>query len=140
MRWVQFLLGLLLVVTVLTVRAEDRESVVLIAHGDVPRIDTVTAQRLYTGRAVEVGGVAIIAVNAAPGSKARERFLASVMNMDEERYVGYWTVRKHVGKGTPPRDMRSAAEVIAFVSATPGALGYVSASELRSGLNVVLRP
>jgi hypothetical protein len=54
--------------------------------------------------------------------------------------VAYWTVRKHIGKGTPPRELKTAAEVMDFVQATPGALGYVSAAELRPGLNVVLRP
>lgn len=121
--------------------AQERgDALVLIGHGDVPRMDAATAQRVYTGRVVELGGVALVAVNAAPGSKARERFLAGVVSMDEERYTGYWTVRRHVGKGTPPRELRSAAEVIDFVQATPGAVGYVLASELKSGLNVVLRP
>jgi ABC-type phosphate transport system substrate-binding protein len=82
----------------------------------------------------------VVVVNAAPGSRLRERFMASVMDQDDDRYVAYWTVRKHVGKGTPPRELKSAAEVIDFVQATPGGLGYVSFGDLRPGLNVVLRP
>jgi hypothetical protein len=66
--------------------------------------------------------------------------MAGVMQMEDDRYVAYWTVRKHVGKGTPPRELKTAAEVIEFVQATPGGLGYVLASELKPGLNVVLRP
>lgn len=121
-------------------QAQDLEAVVLIGHPTVPRIDLPTAQRLYTGRAVEVGGVAVVVVNAAPGSKARERFMASVMAQDDDRYVAYWTVRKHIGKGTPPRDVQTSAQVVAFVQGTPGAVGYVLASDLKPGLNVVLRP
>jgi len=75
-----------------------------------------------------------------PGSKTRERFMASVMAMDDDKYVAYWTVRKHVGKGTPPRELKSSAEVIDFVQATPGGVGYVLASELKPGLNVLLKP
>jgi len=124
----------------LPVAAQDKDAIVLIAHAGVPRLDAQTVQRLYTGRAVEVGGLAIVPVNLTPASKARERFMAGVLNQDDDKYIAYWTVRKHIGKGTPPRELKSAAEVIEFVQATPGALGYVPAADLRSGLNVVLRP
>jgi ABC-type phosphate transport system substrate-binding protein len=121
-------------------QTQDRGSVVLIAHPGMTTIDTQTAQRLFSGRAVEVAGVVVVPVHLAPGSKARERFMAQVMAMDEDKYVAYWTVRKHIGKGTPPRELKTAAEVMDFVQNTPGALGYVTAAELRPGLNVVLRP
>jgi ABC-type phosphate transport system substrate-binding protein len=121
-------------------RAQEREAVVLIGHASVPRIDAPTAQKLYTGRAVEIGNQAVTVFNAAAGSKARERFMASVMAMDDGRYVAYWTVRKHVGKGTPPREFQSATELIEHVQANPGSVGYLLASELRPGLNVILRP
>jgi ABC-type phosphate transport system substrate-binding protein len=121
-------------------QAQDRDALVLIGHPSVPRFDTATAQRLYTGRAVEVGGVAVSVVNAPVNSRLRERFMATVMNQDDDRYVAYWTVRKHVGKGTPPRELPSAAAVIDYVQATPGGVGYVSAADLRPGLNIVLRP
>jgi hypothetical protein len=119
---------------------QDRGGLVLIAHTGLPPIDATTAQRLFSGRAVEVAGVVVLPVNAAPSSKARERFMAQVMAMDEDKYVAYWTVRKHIGKGTPPRELKSAIEVMDFVQNTPGALGYVMASELRPGINVVMRP
>ncbi len=140
MNLVKHLLLALVALLALAVHAQDRDAVVLIGHPSVPRIDATTAQRLYTGRAVEIGSLAIVVVNAAPGSRARERFMAGVMQMEDDRYVAYWTVRKHVGKGTPPRELKTAAEVIEFVQATPGGVGYVLASELKPGLNVVLRP
>ncbi len=121
-------------------QAQDRDAVVLIGHAGVPTLDVATVQRLYTGRAVEAGGVALVLANAAPGSRLRERFMASVMNQEDAKYVAYWTVRRHIGKGTPPRDLKTAAEVIEFVQATPGAVGYVPASEIKPGLNVLLRP
>lgn len=120
--------------------AQDNPSVVLIGHPTVPRLTAAVAQRLYTGRAVEVGGVPIVVVNTLPGSALRERFLATVMEEDEARYTAYWTVRRHVGKGTPPRDLASAADIIGFVQGTPGGVGYVLASDVKPGLNVVLRP
>lgn len=131
---------LLLCLVTLAAQAQDRDAPVLIAHPGVPRIEPATAQRLYTGRTVEVGGVVVTVVNAAPGSRLRERFMAHVMQQDDDKYVAYWTVRKHIGKGTPPRELKSAAEIIEFVQTTPGGVGYVAAGDLKAGLNVVLRP
>lgn len=120
-------------------RAQDRDAVFVIGHADVPRIDAATVQRLYTGRTVEVAGIPMIAVNALPGSRARDRFMALVMKQDDDGYVAYWTVRKHIGKGAPPRELRSPAEIVEFVTRTPGAVGYLAADEMRPGLHVLLR-
>jgi hypothetical protein len=112
----------------------------VIAHPGVPRVDAATLQRLYTGRVIEVAGSTVSVVNIAVGNPVRDRFLAQVLNLDNERYIAYWTVRRHVGKGVPPRDLRNAAEVIEFVQSTPGALGYVDTADLKPGLNVVFKP
>lgn len=121
-------------------QAQASDAIVLVGHASLPHIDIVTAQRLYTGRAVEVGGTPVLVLNAAPGSRLRERFMATVMNQEDDKYVAYWTVRRHVGKGTPPREVKSAADVIDAVQSTPGAIGYIAVSDLRPGMNVVLRP
>lgn len=140
MKLIQSLILAALCMPNLVLAAPDRDALVLVAHPTVPHIDIATAQRLYSGRAVEVGNTAIVVVNAAPGSKLREQFLASVMNQDDDKYVAYWTVRKHIGKGTPPRELRSPAEILDFVQNTPGAVAYVWSSNLRPGMNVILRP
>lgn len=120
--------------------AQDREAIVVIGHPGLPRIDVATVQRLYTGRTVELGGIPVSVVNLPRGSKARERFMADLMGQDDDRYVAYWTVRKHIGKGTPPRELGSVAEVADHVASHPGGIGYVTIGDLRAGMNVVLRP
>jgi ABC-type phosphate transport system substrate-binding protein len=53
-------------------------------------------------------------------------FLARVLQTDRQKYVARWT-RKTFREGLPaPVVKGSDAEVIAFVRATPGAVGYVS--------------
>lgn len=113
---------------------------VVVAHAAVARVDAATLQRLYTGRAIEVAGQPVTVVNLVPGSPLRERFLNQVVGLDEDRYVAYWTVRRHVGKGIPPRELKTAAEVLEFVRSTPGAIGYVGAADLKPGVNVIYRP
>lgn len=122
------------------IAADDGAAIVVVAHPGVARVDAATLARLYTGRAIEVAGQPVSVVNALPGQPRRDRFLHQVLGQDNDRYVAYWTVRRHVGKGAPPRELKSAAEVIDFVTATPGGIGYITAAELRPGLNVVFRP
>jgi hypothetical protein len=117
----------------------NTDPVVVIGHAGVPRIDVVTVQRLYTGRAIEAGDVAVQVVNLAPGHALRQRFLAGFLQTDDDRYRAYWTVRRHIGKGVPPRELPGVAEVIDFVGRTPGAVGYVDAAALKPGLNVICR-
>jgi ABC-type phosphate transport system substrate-binding protein len=133
------LLGLPLAATPQTAAPTTLQPVV-IAHSAVGPLDASTLQRLYTGRAIEVDGQPVTVINAPPGSALRVRFLQQVLGQDDARYIAYWIVRRHVGKGAPPLELKTATEVIDFVRQTPGAIGYIAATDLRPGLNVVFRP
>ena len=115
-------------------------TVVIVGHASVRKLDLPTLRRIYTGKVVEVDGVRVAPVNAAPGQPLRQRFLADYLQQAEDEYVAYWTVRRYVGKGTPPAELRSAAEIADFVTRTPGAIGYLEESDVPRGLNVLLRP
>lgn len=114
-------------------------NVVVIGHASLSRLDAGTVQKVFTGKAIEVGGVAVTAVNASTGSNVRNRFLQTFLSQDEEKYTAYWTVRRYIGKGAPPKELNSSAEVINFVQSTPGAIGYIDEGDLKPGLNVLLR-
>ena len=47
-------------------------------------------------------------MNLKSGVRLRGQFLADLLGMDEERYVAYWTVRRYIGKGAPPRNWKAA--------------------------------
>ncbi len=136
----RFIAALSLLVAAAAGGAENGGAIVVIAHVGVEGVDATTLQRLYTGRAIEIAGVPVMAVNLPSGDPVRERFLRLVLDEQDDHYAAYWTVRRHVGKGVPPRELKSAAEVIGFVRSTPGGVGYIAASDLRPGINVIFRP
>jgi len=111
--------------------------VVVVGHAALRKLDTTQVYRIYTGRLVELGGQALLPVNLPPASLARQRFLNDYLQQDEDRYTAYWTVRRYVGKGVPPRELSNASEVIAYVLSTPGAIGYLDDSEVPAGMNIV---
>jgi hypothetical protein len=113
--------------------------VVVIGNASVKKVDATSVFRIYTGRTSEIDGAAIYAVNAPTGTPIRNRFLASCLQQDENRYTAHWTVRKYVGKGTSPREFARSAEVLNYVTTTPGAIGYLEESEVAPGMNILLR-
>ena len=125
-----------MVLMALPARAAD---IVVIGNSNVPKMDVLTVQKIYTGKFIAVAGVSVKPVAMKSGSQERIRFLKEFLDQDEEKYDAYWTVRRYIGKGTPPVDLDAAADVIRYVLITPGGIGYIDAAELRPGLNVVTR-
>lgn len=112
--------------------------VVVIGSTGMGKLDAVMVQKVFTGKVIEVNGRHVYAVNIRP-SALRDRFLRHFLDQDDEKYTAYWTVRRFIGKGVPPRELPGVEEVIEFVRNTPGAIGYIDESEIRPGLNVVAR-
>ena len=113
-------------------------NIVIIGNVNLTKVSAEVIPKIFTGKVLEVGGINVIAVNVVPGN-LRDRFLTSFLKQNDEKYVAYWTVRRYIGKGAPPKELRDAADVIKFVQATPGAVGYIDEADLRAGLNVLVR-
>lgn len=111
---------------------------VIIAHPGMPAFDLTTLQRIYTGKVVEVGGVRVTPLNLPPGNALRAEFLERYLNQDDAKYIGYWTVRRYVGKGTPPRELSSTAQILDFISKTAGTIGYIDDADVNSDVEVLL--
>ncbi len=137
MRLLKIPIAALLVLCAWSTWAADH--VVIIGHPSMRKLDLVTVQRIYTGKVVEIDGSPVIPLNILPNQSIRQRFLNDYLKQDEEQFVAYWTVRRYVGKGTPPRELSDTATLIAQVQKTPGAIGYIDGSEVTPGMNVLLK-
>lgn len=115
------------------------DDIVVIAHPGVAKTDRVTLQRLFSGRIVSISQQSVTPINLPVGHPARDEFLQWVMEQNEEQYTGYWLVRRYVGKGSPPQEVGTVDDVVKYIGATPGAIGYVPASRVPPGGNVIFR-
>lgn len=113
--------------------------IVVIGNGNVPKMDAVTIQKIYTGKIISVSGINLTPVGVKSGTTVRNLFLQEFLNQDEEKYTAYWTVRRYIGKGAPPAELASDADVINYVQSTPGAVGYIDEAALKPGMNVIAR-
>jgi ABC-type phosphate transport system substrate-binding protein len=115
-------------------------SLVVVAHPDTPKLDEQTLQRVYLGKVVEIGDRPIIPVNLPKGNSLRKAFMEQVLAHPDDKFIAYWTVRRYIGQGTPPREFSTVEEQIEFLRTTPGAVGYVhDVASLKPGLRVVLK-
>ena len=80
------------------------------------------------------GGVKLVPVDNAA---EQADFLAKVLKTEPTKYAARWTKKAFREGSTAPAVKGSDAEVLAFVKATPGAIGYVSGSS--SGAKVLLK-
>lgn len=113
---------------------------VVVANADTPALDADTLQKIYLGKVVEIDGRPVVPVNLAKGSVLRASFMQQVLAQDDDKFIAYWTVRRYIGKGSPPREFATVEEQLEFLRKTPGAVGYSDDSaNIRQGLKTLLR-
>ena len=113
---------------------------VVVANPDTPALNEATLQKVYLGKVVEVSGRPVVPVNLAKGNVVRKEFIEKVVGMDDDKYIAYWTVRRYIGKGSPPREFAVTQEQREFLRTTPGSVGYQEESpDTKQGVKVILR-
>ena len=68
----------------------------------------------------------------------RELFYGKSAGKSAAQVKAAWSRLTFSGKGTPPKELPSAAEVKAFVAGTPGGIGYIEKSAVDASVTVVL--
>ncbi|WP_028870501.1 hypothetical protein [Psychromonas arctica] len=93
-------------------------------------LNTRIISRIYTGKIIEIEGVSVIPINSIQTTALRNKFLEKYLSQDENEYSAYWTVRRFIGKGTPPKELASVTDIINYVGETPGAIGYIDTDSI----------
>jgi ABC-type phosphate transport system substrate-binding protein len=76
-------------------------------------------------------------VDQVSGATVRDSFSEAVHGKSVSAIKSFWQKKIFSGAGTPPPEKRSDIEVIEYVKANPGAIGYVSASVSVEGVKVI---
>ncbi len=71
------------------------------------------------------------------GTSARESFSRAVHGRSVSSIKSYWQRKIFSGSDVPPPEVGSDAEVVAFVSNRPGAIGYISANARLDGVKEI---
>jgi hypothetical protein len=112
-----------------TAGSEDPANIKIIVHPNNPS-DAVGRGFLrdaYLKKATEWHGNTIRPVDLSSRFRARGQFIEHVIRKTPAQLRTYWNQQVFSGKGVPPPELRTTADVIAYVTANPGAVGYLPA-------------
>jgi len=95
--------------------------------------------QLFLGRASSFpGGGAATPVDQKEGSALRDEFYAKVADKNPGQVKAFWAKQMFSGKGQPPKEVASSADVKKAVAADPGAIGYIEKGALDGTVKSVL--
>ncbi len=56
----------------------------------------------------------------------RQEFCRNIVGKDASQFERHWRRQLFIGKGMPPLELQTSAEVIKHVRTTPGAIGFIA--------------
>ena len=116
---------------VFTVRASAEPSglrVIINAKSSVTKLDKhFVADAFLKKRTRWDDDAAIQPIDLGQKSSVREQFSRDVLDRDVASVRRYWAQLVFSGRGVPPPEVGSETEVVKYVAAHAGAIGYVSA-------------
>jgi hypothetical protein len=77
-------------------------------------------------------------VSLRAGDGLRQRFETLVLNKSPNQVRAYWAQQIFTGRGTPPRELSTPADVRRFVASNPSAVGYLEPEMVDASVKVAL--
>lgn len=107
----------------------------VIANPGVTALDVSAAElkEVFLGSRAAVGSGAVEPV-LAQGGAAHEAFLKTYLGKSDQALKSHFKTLVFTGKGSMPKSLPSDAEIVKYVAATKGAIGYVGADTDLSGV------
>ncbi len=103
-------------------------------------IDAASVSGLFLGRTRSLpDGTPLAPVVQSSGSAVTDEFCRGALKKTSSQFSAYWSKLVFTGKGKPPKEAASDAEVMALVAANPGMIGYVDAAAVDGSVRVALK-
>lgn len=135
-------LGLLILMCMSTSGAIGNQGrLAIIVHPDNPvgSLSQADVMRLFLGKTRAFPNQSPASpVSLSAGSQLRGEFDTLVLNKTTNQVRAYWAQQIFTGRGTPPRELASEADILAHVAKHPEAVGYVSTRQVTPSVKSVL--
>jgi ABC-type phosphate transport system substrate-binding protein len=116
-----------------------RADLMIIVNNEVAasELDRETLQAIFLGKKTQwQSGESIEPVSLKKGPIHQE-FLKTVVRRTQSQYSSFWKRAIFTGTGTPPKSVATEEEVVEFVRASVGAIGYIDSSTSHEGVKVL---
>lgn len=106
----------------------QNDAVVLVAHNSVPgnALSKTDVQNIFLGKKTKLESAPISIILLKEG-ELHEQFLKDYLSRTPDQYLKYWKKLIFTGEGKAPKTVATEEELVQYVAATEGAIGYVSA-------------
>lgn len=114
------------------------EVAVVVNSGNGAAVSDSEISRIFLGKLKKFsGGESVKPVNSKMGGDARVEFEKKVLKKSSSQVKAYWSKLVFSGKGKPPKELGSDADIIKYVAENPGAIGYVDAASVDASVKVL---
>jgi len=118
------------VLIAVTQAGQAADEIVLVANPDVGvttlSVDAVKA--ICTGKTANWNNGAAVVLAVLDGGVTHEAFVRTYAGKTPSQFAVFWKKQAFTGKGFEPKAFASESELLKYVAATKGAIGYVSAA------------
>lgn len=126
--------------TALVTTSVMAEVAVIVHPSNNATVDQAEITRLFTGRGTTFSnGSKATPLNLAESAAARGEFDSKVLSKSSSQMKAYWSKLVFTGKGTPPKELNSDAEMKAAVAADASAIGYIDAAAVDGTVKVLAK-
>lgn len=115
---------------------------VVIVHPDNPAASVSAAEvsRMFLKQTPKwPNGWPVLPVDLSAASTVRELFSQRVLGRSARSVKSYWKQQIFSGRGVPPPERESDAEVVRFVLSNRGAIGYVAPASAGTSKILIVR-
>jgi ABC-type phosphate transport system substrate-binding protein len=120
--------------------AANAEVVVIVNPANAATVSTEQIAALYLGNATTFPDGSTAALADQPESAGvRGDFYQKATGRSSAQAKATWARLTFTGKATPPKELKSDAEVKAFVASNPKAIGYIDSSAVDGSVKAVAK-
>jgi len=116
------------------------EVTVIVHPSNTNVISQEQVSKIFLGRDKSFAdGSPAIPVALSDGNVSTDIFSGAVLKKKPSQLKAYWSKLVFTGKGSPPKQINSDAEMVKLVAKNPNFIGYVDAASVDSSVKVVFK-
>lgn len=112
---------------------------VIVHSSNSDQLDKKTIERIYLGKEKRFPSGGEVVPLSLQDPEATEVFTKLFLDRTSSQYKAYWSKLIFTGKGVPPREISSDAELIGLVSKNPQMIGFINSDAVSNEVRVIMR-
>ncbi|MCJ8311635.1 MAG: phosphate ABC transporter substrate-binding protein [Saccharospirillaceae bacterium] len=114
------------------------ETAVIVNAANTNEVNQSMVKRMFLGKMKKYpSGSSVIPINLPAGDVQRDGFDDAVLGKSPKQMKSYWSKLVFTGKGNPPQEVASIADMLQLISTNPDAIGYLPADQVADGMTVL---